>query len=329
MPLHKRIETLRADNKQALTALENQIRDDVTYQKSQREYLDKAARLAHRQAPESILRNYLAKLEDFSTFWQQHLERLNRFNTLKPLPQYKVKRAYALSQRLRYEMQIHQTLSWLHAPIREQVDAMVAQQQQGYDLTETDVHSLGQRIDTLLPLLDKLLLNSQTLLDGREQLKRLASLSQRQILEYLREALVGWELFKSPLTWRWARIEACFNRLSLLEQLDEKANTGSSVVATASTWRLPSASNWPSLAKARMKWPVAWSPALTATSGQPAGKWTTCKHAWVQAAVHRLPSSACSRIWIPVRRKCRRSSMPMPRSPCRTPSANCASKSPA
>lgn len=223
MPLHKRIETLRADNKQALTTLENQIKDDVAYQKSQREYLDKAARLAHRQAPDSILRNYLAKLEGFSTFWQHHLERLNRFNTLKPLKQYKVKRAYALSQRLRCEMQIHQTLSWLHAPIREQVDAVVAQHQRGYDLTETDVQSLGQRIDTLLLVLDKLLLNSQTLLDGREQLERLASLSQPQILEYLREALVGWELLKSPLTWRWARIEAGFNRLTLLERLDEES----------------------------------------------------------------------------------------------------------
>ncbi|HGY9625145.1 TPA: hypothetical protein ACOJM5_001497 [Pseudomonas putida] len=221
MPLHRRVEQLRNANQQELAALQTQIQQDVTHQKTQREYLDKAAGLAHRKAPERILRNYLAKLEGFTTFWQEHLQRINQFNALKPLHEYKVKRAYALSQQLHYAKKIDETLSWLHAPIREQIDEMIKLQHGGYELTEADKRSLGQRIDTLLPLLDKLLDNSQSLVDGMEQLQRLASRSQPKIIEYRNAASIGWELVKSPLTWRWSRIEACVNRLSLLETLDD------------------------------------------------------------------------------------------------------------
>ncbi|MBF8755789.1 DUF6543 domain-containing protein [Pseudomonas guariconensis] len=221
MPLHSRIEQLRIANQQELETLQTQIQEDVTYQKTQREYLDKVAKLAHRKAPEGILRNYLAKLEAFTTFWQEHLIRINQFNALKPLRDYKVKRAYALSQQLHYAKKIDETLSWLHAPIREKVDDMIRLQHGGYELTEADKRSLGQRIDTLLPLLNKLLDNSQSLLDGMEQLQRLASRSQPKIIEYLDAASIDWELVRSPLAWRWSRIEACINGLSLLDALDD------------------------------------------------------------------------------------------------------------
>ena len=54
-----------------------------------------------------------------------------------------------------------------------------------------------------------------------EQLQRLASRSQPKIVEYRDAAAIDWELVKSPLAWRWSRIEACVNRLSLLEALDD------------------------------------------------------------------------------------------------------------
>lgn len=221
MPLHRRVEQLRNANQQELATLQAQIQQDVAYQKSQREYLDKVARLAHRHAPESILRNYLAKLEEFTTFWQEHLKRIHQFNGLKPLHEYKVKRAYALYQQLHYAKKVDETLTWLHTPIREQIDEMIKRHHRGYELSEADKRSLGQRIDTLLPLLNKLLDNSQRLVDGMEQLQRLASRSQPKIVEYRDAAAIDWELVKSPLAWRWSRIEACVNRLSLLEALDD------------------------------------------------------------------------------------------------------------
>ncbi|MEW9905566.1 hypothetical protein [Pseudomonas putida] len=223
MPLHSRIEQLRIANQQELAALQTQIQQDLTYQKTQREYLDKVAKLAHRNAPESILRNYLAKLEDFTAFWQEHLKRINQFNALKPLPDYKVKHAYSLSQHLHYAKRINETLSWLHAPLRKQIDQLIKQHQEGYKLSEADERSLSQRIDTSLPLVNKLLDNSQSLVDGMVQLQRLASRSQPKITEYLDAVSIDWELVKSPLAWRWSRIEMCFNRLSLLETLDDES----------------------------------------------------------------------------------------------------------
>ncbi|UBM23773.1 hypothetical protein K8374_15400 [Pseudomonas sp. p1(2021b)] len=222
MPLSSRLAEMKQANQQALAALDKAIADDVVYSNQQQAYLDKASQVANNSTAEPILRNYLEKAQAFSTFWEQHLKRLAERNERQPLRNYKISRAHALGRRIRCEHSILATLRRLHDPQRLQIQEMIKRQHEGYTLTESDQQAITRRVDSLLPLLDALIAHSQTVTDALDQLKRLASRSQPKINEYLAQAQQGYETPSSPLAWRFNRLEACTNRLILLEQLDDE-----------------------------------------------------------------------------------------------------------
>lgn len=221
MPLSARLKQMRVANEQVITELDTHLGQDTTYLKQQVEYLGKVAQLAAGDAPPPILRNYLEKAQAFSTFCEEHLDRLKRRNDKAPLRDYKLLRASCLNQRLRCDQSIRATLVRLYRPLRAQVVEISLQQRDGYTLSADDVRIVRDRLGLLLPLLGQIIANSTQLTTGLLQLEQLASRSQPKILAMLEKNQATWVKPIAPTLWRLIRLESCTNQIGLLNELDD------------------------------------------------------------------------------------------------------------
>ncbi len=224
MPLGKRIAQLKAENAKALTTLNATIIEERAQSQSRQQMLIDALKDAEGKEDEASLHKYLSTAKECSTFWAQHLEHLRQRNERAVLEKYKVRRAFALCQQVRCEQEVFRALNRLHDPLRAQMLEIYDRQNSGHEITPAEATTLAECIEKILLLLDQMLEHGPLLTEQRAQLEKLRSEHQTEISGYIEVVDKGGIKPSSNLVLRWMRIEACINRMTMLQQLDEESS---------------------------------------------------------------------------------------------------------
>ncbi|MBC3420616.1 DUF6543 domain-containing protein [Pseudomonas sp. RW3S2] len=221
MPLGKRITQLRAENAKALATLNATIIEERAQSQSRQQMLVDAVKEVGGKEDEASLHKYLGTAKECSTFWGQHLEHLRQRNERAVLEKYKIRRAFALSQHVRCEQEVFRALNRLHEPLRARMLEMYGRQNSGHEITPAEATTLTECIEKILLLLDQMVEHGSLLTEQRAQLEKLRSEHQPEISSYIEVVDQGGIKPPSNLVLRWMRIEACTNRMTMLQQLDE------------------------------------------------------------------------------------------------------------
>ncbi|MFJ9989854.1 hypothetical protein ACIQSO_03895 [Pseudomonas putida] len=224
MPLGKRVAQLKAENAKALTTLNATIIEERAQSQSRQQMLIDALKDVEGKEDEASLHKYLDTAKACSTFWEQHLEHLRQRNERAVLEAYKVRRAFALSQRVRCEQEVVRALNRLHDPLRAQMLEMYDRQNSGHEITPAEATTLAECIEKILLLLDQMVEHGPLLTEQRAQLEKLRSEHQTEIRGYIEVVDKGGIKPISNLVLRWMRIEACTNRMTMLQQMDEESS---------------------------------------------------------------------------------------------------------
>ncbi|CAI3798995.1 hypothetical protein GLGCALEP_02228 [Pseudomonas sp. MM221] len=219
MPTSSRVARLKEARQARVDTLLTRITEDSQSIPGRLAYLNKVrATILDAEEPR-LLRGALAKLQAFETFLDEHLLRMHELNELTPVSTYKTKRAGTLAHLLDCQLSIRAILRRLHKPERARLAEMIENKD---DVSDEDVAILTPRLGTLYDLADQLFANAVALEKRLEQLRQLASPSLPNatgMYNSLKQKVAGW----SPLYWRMMRIEACTNRISILD-IDVTAN---------------------------------------------------------------------------------------------------------
>ncbi|CAK9890269.1 dermonecrotic toxin domain-containing protein [Pseudomonas fluorescens] len=216
MPLRQRLKSV--NDPQRVLELDNNLREQqASAITRERNFQTFVTNHINDQTPALTLYAYVTKLEQFATFWEDHLNTLEQRNEIRVLKGYKLARAKALRGRARCVQSILATVNNLHKPLRQRFKALV-RSTHGKLPPEQEASAPPEHIrlmDEMEPLIAKMIDNTLTLSSVQLELHKLAS-AQHPEIQLLELSVKQFEPQPwSKLYWHTLRCELLNNRLRL------------------------------------------------------------------------------------------------------------------
>jgi len=219
MPLSAQLRKLQLQKATAMQAANDLIKADKEAISARNLEMTTVEKLASSTEDDSVLATCQAKINTLSSFWTSHLEHLKARNALSPVKSFKTVHAYALYQDSYCQRVQHSILRKRYQPAREQLLQIARQQPDGYEMTAADIRIAGQRLETLVPLLDDMIENNQKLRQCQDELGKLASQRQPDIMQWRNLAASVSATAEDELILRFLRLECLLNRLAMVHGL--------------------------------------------------------------------------------------------------------------